>query len=47
MKVTKQLNIEDKSCYCFSDMTNIFDFDSGLLSIDKVALCMILNISKI
>ena len=37
MKTTRQLNIEDRSGYFFSDMINILDFDPGLLNIDEVS----------
>ena len=37
MKTTRQLTIEDRSGYVFSDMTNINDFDPSLLDIDKVS----------
>ena len=34
---TRQLNIEDRSGYFFSDMNNILDFDPSLLNIDEVS----------
>ena len=37
MKTTRQLNIEDRSAYFFSDMINILDFDPSLLKIDEVS----------
>ena len=36
MKTTRQLNIEDRSSYFFSDKTNIPDFAPSLLNIDEV-----------
>ena len=37
MKTTRQLTIKDRSGYFFTDMTNINDFDSSLINIDKVS----------
>ena len=37
MKVTRQLTIEDRSGYFFTDMTNINDFDPSLLDIDQAS----------
>ena len=37
MKTSRQLNIEVRCGYLFSDMTNINDFDPSLLNIDKVS----------
>ena len=37
MKTTRQLTIEGRPGYFFSDMTNINDFDPSLLDIDKVS----------
>ena len=37
MKTTRQLNIEDRSGYFFSEMINILDFDPSLLNIDEVS----------
>ena len=31
----KQINIENRTYYFFNDMTNIKDFDSNLIKIDK------------
>ena len=33
----KQINIENRSYYFFNDMINIKNFDSNLLSIDKIS----------
>ena len=38
MKTPKGLNIKDKSGYCFTDMTNINDFDPDLLIINEIAV---------
>ena len=38
MKTTKRLNIEDKSSYFFTDMTNINNFDPNLLIINEIAV---------
>ena len=37
MKTSRQLNIEDRSGYFFSDMININDFNPSLLNIDEVS----------
>ena len=37
MKITRQLTMEDRSGYFFTDMTNINNFDPSLLNIDKVS----------
>ena len=37
MKTSRQLNIEDRSSYFLSYMTNINDFDPSLLNIDEVS----------
>ena len=36
MKTIKKLNIKDKPEYIFMNMTNINDFDPGLLLINKI-----------
>ena len=33
MKTTRQINIEDRSGYFFTDMTNIDDIDPSLLNV--------------
>ena len=38
MKITRQINIEDRPGYFFTDMTNINDFGPRLLNIDEVSL---------
>ena len=37
MKITRQLTIQGRSAYLFTDITNINDFDPSLLNIDKVS----------
>ena len=37
MKTSRQLNIEDRSGYFFSDMININDLNPSLLNIDEVS----------
>ena len=37
MRTSRLLNIEDRSSYFFSAMTNINDFDPSLLNIDRVS----------
>ena len=37
MKITRQLTIQGRSGYLFTDITNINDFDPSLLNIDKVS----------
>ena len=36
MKTTKRLNIEYKPDYFFTNITNIYNFDPKLLSIDEI-----------
>ena len=36
MGIIKQINIKNRTYYCFYDMINLKDFDSGLLKIDKI-----------
>ena len=36
MKTIRQINIENTRGYFFNDITNINDFDQGLLNIDEV-----------
>ena len=38
MKVTRQLNIKDKSDYFFIDMINVNNFDSSLLHVDRAVI---------
>ena len=38
MKVTRQLNIKDKSDYFFTDMINVNNFDSSLLHVDRTVI---------
>ena len=37
MKTSRQLNIEDRSGYFFSNMTNINDFDPSLFDVHEMA----------
>ena len=37
MKTTRQINIEDRPGYLFTEMTNINDFDPRLLNIDEIS----------
>ena len=37
MKTSRQLNIEDRSGYFFTNMTNILDFDPNLLDVHEIA----------
>ena len=35
MRLVKEINIKNQTCYFFDDMVNIEDFDPSLLKIDK------------
>ena len=37
MRTIKQVNIKNRQNFFFNDMTNISDFDSSLLNIDRVS----------
>ena len=37
IKSITQINTENRSNYCFSDMNNIKNFDPNLLNIDKIS----------
>ena len=38
MVTTKQLNIKNRTCYFYNDLTNFKDFDPSLLKLDKKSL---------
>ena len=35
MTTTRQMNIKNRTYYCYNDLINIKDFDSKLLKLDK------------
>ena len=40
MKTSRQLNIEERSGYFFSSITNVSDVDPNLLDVHEIALKM-------